>query len=165
MLEGLGLRSFTQEYKSLRRMMTDDESDFSSSKATQALLRAQLAAVIRAIGVADRNMLAGDTRGTYAYVALHGLTRELVNDLRSFGDQSENIDRIRRDVVQEVLRILATNVVADLIKTRQNICSRLPDRPGVWVEKQLKSFQENLAVRMQEADVAADTLIRRALGG
>jgi hypothetical protein len=161
-LDELGLRSFSEEYRRLRRQITD--KDFASSQAAQSLLRAQLAAVIRAIGVADKQLLSGGSRGTYAYVSLHGLARELAHDLRSFSDQSEMVERVRRDVVQEVLRMLATSLVSDMITTRQNVRGRLPPRAGRWTDRQLRELQDRVARMVSDADAASVPLLTRVLG-
>jgi hypothetical protein len=117
-LESLGLKPFTQEYKRLRNLVTDKD-DFSSSKASYALLRAQLSNVIQAIGVMDKTFVKCGGRNAYAYCAVHTLARELSHDLRAFCDQTEVAERIRDVIVQSGMRALAADIVQDIIRTRQ----------------------------------------------
>ena len=141
-LEGLGLKPFVQEYKKLRQAVTSD--DFASNTAAYQLLRAQLSAVIGAIAVSDRGFIESGGRNAYAYVAVHNLARDLANDLRSFSDQSESIERIRVGVIQPMLSKLATSIVSQLLKTRKELNTKLPPKSAKQMDTTLRSLQEDL---------------------
>ena len=162
-LDEMGIKKFDHEYRKLMRSV-DADADFSSTKAAQALLRAQLAMVIQALPVVERNMHTyGNERAAYALTSISSHIRELVHDLRSFGDQSELVDRIRTEVVQELLRVLATNLVSDLLQERRNIHGRLPEKAAAFVDKRLRAMQESIAARMAEADSSAGQILARVL--
>ena len=160
-LDQLGLRSFVHEYANLRRSVLSE--DFSSSKTAYSLTRAQLAAVIRAIGVSDKAFLASGGRNAYSYVAVHTLARELSHDLRSYGDQGEMIERMRREVVRPMLQGLASEIVANLIKTRKDIHSRVRGKEAGAVDESLRLFQEQLAAIIARTDSSTAEALKAAL--
>lgn len=142
-LNELGLNSFVTEYKRLRKKVTSD--DFASDDATYQLLRAQLAAVIRAIGVADKAFIASSGRNAYGYVAVHTLAREIAHDLKSFGDNTQTIERVRNEVVQPLLSNLATKIVAAILDSRKKLNTQLKDRDAKRVSDELRFLQESMA--------------------
>lgn len=159
--EEFGIESFQTEYARLRKLTMED--DFSTSKASYALLRAQMATVIRALNVMDKAFKESAGRNAYSYVAMHGLARELSHDLRAFGDQTELAERVRRDVVQGVLQGLATEVVSALIKTRHSLQTKLGPNSGKVVDAALESYQKQLQATFVDGDARAAELIKSTL--
>ena len=159
--EQFGLQSFEQEYVKLRKLTMAE--DFSSSRSAYALLRAQMATVIRALRVMDRSFKESGGRNAYSYVAMHGLARELSHDLRAFGDQHELSERIRKDVVQGVLQSLATEVVAKLISRRNALHVKLGANSSKLVDDALRNLQEELTEVFASADLRAGELLVKAL--
>ena len=160
-LSELGIKSFVHEYARLRKMASDTET--SGEQTSHALLRAQLAATIRAIGIMDRSFDESGGRNAYSYVAVHNLARELAHDLRSFGDQSETVERVRRDSIQPMLSGLATQIVSRLLKARQSLTARLQPKSAKMVETELRRVQEELTAVFAEAEATAADRLKASL--
>lgn len=160
----LGIHSFDKEYKKLRRLSTAE--DFSSPKASYALLRAQLAMVISAMPILEKNLHHWkNDKAAYALVSLSSHARELSHDLRSFGDQTEVVERVRRNVMQPTLSALATAIVSNMLKTKQDLHNELPPKTAKMVSAALKRMQNDLQALFADADVQAAELLARSLKG
>jgi hypothetical protein len=122
-LDDLGLKSFAVEYKRLHKKVLAD--DFTSSEATYQLTRAQLASAIRAVGIADKAFEESGGRNAYGYVAVHGLVRELCHDVRTFGDNTELVEKVRNEVIQPILSQLATSIISQLLKAKKDLNVKL----------------------------------------
>jgi len=158
----LGIKSFKSEYRRLSKMAGSD--DFASSQAAYALLKAQFAMLINAMPLVEAAMYKYKSdRSAYAMVALSNHLREIAHDLRSFGDQSEMVERIRKDVIQLVLSSLASLIVAQVISTRRKLHSKLSPKSAELVNNELMKFQEGLSKAFSDAEVSAAERVSNVL--
>jgi hypothetical protein len=161
-LEDMGIKPFEQEYRKLRKLSSGE--DFSASKASYALLRAQLAMVIQAMPVLERNLHKfKNEHAAYALVSLSSHARELSHDMRAFGDQTEIAERIREVVTQSSIRGLAAGIVQDLIRARQDLHSGMPSAVARRIDERLRLLQDGLAVHFTKAEQETSEQISRIL--
>ena len=153
-LEELGLRSFSQEYKKLLRLV-DSDADYVSAKADGALKRAQMASVIRALSVADRSVEQMGSRGAYAFVALHGLARELAHDLRNADGGEELVTKVIEQVVRPILQELASKVIAQVIAANRDIYAAVGGKAAEKARSRMRRLQRDSATVISEADASA----------
>jgi hypothetical protein len=154
-LEELGIKPFKKEYRKLRKLVASE--DFSSSTASYALTRSLLSMIIQAMPIAEQGVHKyKNERAMYGMNALVSPARELANDLRSFGDQTEMAERIRTVVIQGALRVLAVTLVQELIAARRDLHDKLGANLSKKVDARLKLVQESISNSFvkAEADVA-----------
>jgi len=161
-LDDLGIKSFSHEYKALLKLV-DADANYVSAKADAALKRAQMASVIRAISVADRGVEEMGSRGAYAFVALHGLARELAHDLRSFGGGAELVAKVTDQAVRPALQALAAKVIAKVIAANRDVYSSLPPKDAERVKARLRRLQREVAETIAESDADAQARVSNLL--
>lgn len=161
-LEELGIKPFKKEYRKLRRLAAAE--DFSSSAASYALTRALLSMIIQAMPIAEQGVHKyKNERAMYGMNALVSTARELANDLRAFGDQTELSERIRKVVVQGALRTLATHLIQELINARRDIHGKLNANLAKKVDDRLKLAQESMANTFVKAEAEVAEQVSRLL--
>ena len=153
-LEGMGLRSFSQEFKKLLSLV-DADADYVSAKADAALKRAQMASVIRALSVADQSVEKMGSRGAYAFVALHGLARELAHDLRNADGGEELVSKVVEQVVRPILQELASKVIAQVIAASRDIYADVGGKSAEKVRGRMRRLQRDAASAITDADASA----------
>jgi uncharacterized small protein (DUF1192 family) len=113
--------------------------------------------IIQAMPIAEQGVHKyKNERAMYGMNALVSTARELANDLRSFGDQTEMAERIRTVVIQGALRVLAVTLVQELIAARRDLHDKLGANLSKKVDARLKLVQESISNSFvkAEADVA-----------
>lgn len=158
----LGIKTFKQEYRRLLKLA--EAEDFSSNRAAYALLRSQFSMLINTLPIVEEAMHHYRTdRSAYSMVAVSNHLREIAHDLRTFGDQTELVERVRKDIIQAMLSSLATAIIADISKVRQKLYEKLPEKSGKFVAAELKEYQTRLADIFTDADNNAYDVLQRVL--
>jgi hypothetical protein len=158
----MGIRSFKTEYKRLSKMAGAD--DFSGQQATYALLRSQFAMLINSLPIVEEAMHKYKSdRSAYAMVALSNHLREVAHDLRSYDDNSAMVEKIRGEVVRNLLTTLATAVVSRLIDVRKKVGARSASKDARYAAELVRKVQEEMTRVFSEAEAESVERIQNVL--
>jgi hypothetical protein len=158
----LGIRSFKQEYRRLSKM--SGEADFSGQQASYALLRSQFSMLVNMLPILEETVHKyKNDRAAYAAVAVSNHLREVAHDLRSYDDKSTMINRIRMEVVNQALTLIATKVVASMVEARRKIGAKSSSKDARFAAEVIRKMQEETAQIFSRAEQEAVGNIEKVL--
>ena len=102
-------------------------------------------------------------KGTYGYVALHTLAKDLARDLMAFSNQNELAAKIRAEVLQEAMRSLTSAVAYDLTRLRRNLNESIGGKAALNIDLQLRTFQSKIGQHAAEVEGRVSDILTNIL--
>lgn len=124
------LGSFKKEFSKLKKLVGSKNKDFSSDKASVALLRAFMGMIVSIIPTLESKF--NETgKGVYEISQMAQLALEVSNMLRAIGDKTELVDHLMEEVIERNLSLAAQHLNAEVILARREINTKFKNPKNI----------------------------------